>query len=145
MIQSAVAFAVAARHAKLESIVHMSQWLSHRAHPAIVTRQIWLIDELFADLPGIAYTTLNPGFVRRQFFCEVMDPAALLGLFPILTGHGRARACIQRGYGPSCSRGSSLTRTACGHVLPPDRPRLAVGPRYGESDRKSGSDTGWLR
>jgi uncharacterized protein YbjT (DUF2867 family) len=61
MIQSVVAFALAAKQAKLESIVHLGQWLSHRAHPAIMTRQTWLADHLFADLPGIAHTTLNPG------------------------------------------------------------------------------------
>ena len=33
MIQSASAFALAAREAKLEHIVQMSQWTSHRAHP----------------------------------------------------------------------------------------------------------------
>jgi NAD(P)H dehydrogenase (quinone) len=49
-IQSAVAFAVAAREAKLESIVQMSQWTSHRNHPALMTRQTWLIDRMFAEL-----------------------------------------------------------------------------------------------
>src|SRR5215469_14376536 len=39
MIQSAVAFAIAAREAKLEAIVQMSQWTSHRNHPALMTRQ----------------------------------------------------------------------------------------------------------
>jgi len=33
MIQSAVAFALAAREAKLEHVVQMSQWTSHRAQP----------------------------------------------------------------------------------------------------------------
>jgi NAD(P)H dehydrogenase (quinone) len=60
-IQSAVAFAIAATEAKLEAIVQMSQWLSHRAHPAILTRQTWLIDRLFAQIPGVAHTIVNPG------------------------------------------------------------------------------------
>jgi uncharacterized protein YbjT (DUF2867 family) len=89
MIQSAVTFALAAKEAKLESIVHMGQWLSHRSHPAIMTRQTWLIDKLFADLPGIAHTTLNPGMFADNFL-RVMDYAALLGIFPVLTGEGRA-------------------------------------------------------
>ncbi|MDT7950981.1 MAG: NmrA family NAD(P)-binding protein [Acetobacteraceae bacterium] len=89
MIQSAVAFAMAAKQAKLESIVHMGQWLSHRAHPAIMTRQTWLADHLFAGLPGIAHTTINPGMFADNFL-RVMDFAALLGIFPILTGNGRA-------------------------------------------------------
>lgn len=89
MIQSAVAFALAARQARIEQIVHMGQWLSHRAHPAIMTRQTWLIDQLFADLPGIAHTTLNPGMFADNFL-RVIDFPALLGIYPVLTGDGKA-------------------------------------------------------
>ncbi len=67
MIQAAVTFSVAARQAKLESIVQMGQWLSHRLHPAIMTRQTWLIDHLFAGLPGISHTVLNPGMFADNF------------------------------------------------------------------------------
>lgn len=89
MIQSAVAFALAAREARLEQIVHMSQWLSHRAHPSIVTRQTWLVDHLFADLPGIAHTTINPGMFADNFL-RVMDFATLLGIYPIFAPQGRS-------------------------------------------------------
>ena len=89
MIQGSAAFAVAAREAKLESIVQMGQWLSHRAHPAIMTRQTWLTDHLFAQIPGVAHTILNPGMFADNFL-RVMDFAALLGIFPVLTGDGRA-------------------------------------------------------
>ena len=85
MIQSAVAFGLAAREAKLESVVHLSQWLSHRAHPAFMTRQTWLIDQMFAPLSGIAHTTVNPGMFADNFL-RVIDFAALLGLFPTLMG-----------------------------------------------------------
>ena len=84
-IQSAVAFAVAAREAKLESVVQLSQWLSHRAHPALMTRQTWLMDQMFALLPGISHTIVNPGMFADNFL-RVIDFAALLGLFPILMG-----------------------------------------------------------
>ena len=89
MIQSAVAFAVAAREARLEAIVEMGQWLSHRAHPAIMTRQTWLIDQLFSGLPGIAHTIINPGMFADNFL-RVMDFAALLAIFPYMTGEGKA-------------------------------------------------------
>lgn len=85
VIQSAVAFAAAAREAKLESIVHLSQWLSHRAHPSPMTRQTWLMDGLFAQLPGISHTTLNPGMFADNFL-RIIDFPALLGLFPVLMG-----------------------------------------------------------
>ena len=89
MVQSAVAFALAAREAKLEAVVQMGQWLSHRAHPAIMTRQTWLTDQLFAGLPGIAHTILNPGMFADNFL-RTIDFAALLGVYPVLTGDGRA-------------------------------------------------------
>jgi uncharacterized protein YbjT (DUF2867 family) len=84
-IQSAVAFALAAREAGLESIVQMGQWLSHRAHPAPMTRQTWLMDQVFAQLPGIMHTIVNPGMFADNFL-RVLDFAALLGVFPILMG-----------------------------------------------------------
>ncbi len=89
MIQSAVAFGVAATEARLESIVEMGQFLSHRAHPAIMTRQTWLTDRMFAQLPGIAHTILNPGMFADNFL-RVIDFAALLGVFPVLSGEGKA-------------------------------------------------------
>lgn len=89
MIQGSAAFAVAAREAKLESIVQMGQWLSHRSHPAIMTRQTWLTDRLLSQIPGVAHTILNPGMFADNFL-RVMDLAVLLGIFPVLTGEGRA-------------------------------------------------------
>lgn len=110
VIQSAVAFALAARAARLEQIVHMGQWLSHRAHPAILTRQTWLIDQLFADLPGIAHTTLNPGMFADNFL-RVIDFAALLGIFPVLTGDGKAAPVSNE----------DLARCAAAVLLAPER------------------------
>ena len=89
MIQAAVTFAVAAREARLEAIVQMGQWLSHRSHPAIMTRQTWLADRLFGELRGITHTIINPGMFADNFL-RVMDFAALLGIYPILTGSGKA-------------------------------------------------------
>jgi uncharacterized protein YbjT (DUF2867 family) len=83
MIQSAVAFAVAASQAKLESIVALTQWLASPAHRAISTRQHWLADHLFAMLPGIATTTVAPGFFASYPYLELIDYAALLGIYPL--------------------------------------------------------------
>jgi len=88
-LQSAVAFAVSAREAGLESIVQMSQWTSHRNHPVNLTRQTWLMDRLFADLPGIAHTIVNPGMFADNFL-RTIDFAALLGLYPVLSGDAKA-------------------------------------------------------
>ena len=85
MLQSAMAFAVAAREERLESIVQMSQWLSSPTHPSLATRQTWLVDNVFAMIPGVAHTIVNPGWFADNYL-RLIDFAALLGVFPILTG-----------------------------------------------------------
>lgn len=89
MIQSAVAFACAAEAVGLDHIVAMSQWTSHRAHPANMTRQTWLVDQLFAMIPEVAHTVFNPGMFAHNFL-RTIDFAALLGIYPVLSGRGRA-------------------------------------------------------
>ena len=88
MVQSAAAFAVAAREARLEQIVHLSQWLSSPSHPTLMTRQTWLADNLFAMVPGAAYTILNPGFFADNAL-RLIGFAAHLGILPSLTGDSR--------------------------------------------------------
>lgn len=109
-LHSAVAFAQAAREARLEAIVQMGQWLSHRAHPSILTRHTWLMDRVFAELPGIAHTILNPGMFADNFL-RVIDFAALLGIFPVLTGEGRAAPVSNE----------DIARTAVAVLLEPHR------------------------
>lgn len=89
MMQSAVAFALAAKAARIEHIVSMSQWTSHRAHPANMTRQTWLNDGLFDLVPGAGHTVFNPGMFAHNFL-RTIDFAALLGFYPIISGKGRA-------------------------------------------------------
>ena len=89
MLQSATAFAVAAREAKLESIVQMGQWLSNPVHPALGTRQTWLIDQMLSMVPGVAHTIINPGMFADNFL-RVIDFASLLGIFPFVTGRSRS-------------------------------------------------------
>jgi uncharacterized protein YbjT (DUF2867 family) len=88
MIQAANAFAVAARNAKLEQIVQMSQWTSSDSHPTAMTRQTWLIDQTFSMIPGVAHTIFNPGLFAYNFL-RMIDFAALLGIFPVLMGDSR--------------------------------------------------------
>ena len=90
MIQSATAFAVAAREASLESIVGLSQWLASPVHPSLSTRQHWLVDRMFSTIPGMAYTTINPGLFASYPYLRMMPYAAQLGLFP-MPGDGKSR------------------------------------------------------
>src|ERR1700732_2472596 len=67
MIQGAVAFAVAAKEARLEHIVGLTQWLASPSHPSLMTRQLWLVDRLFSMTPGITHTIVNPGFFAYDY------------------------------------------------------------------------------
>lgn len=87
-IQSATAFAVAARESKLEAIVGLSQWLASPNHPSLHTRQLWLIEQLLSNLPGVAHVNLNPGYFADNYL-RLLDFASLLRIFPILTGNSR--------------------------------------------------------
>jgi hypothetical protein len=88
MIQGAVAFAVAAREARLEHIVGLSQWLASPSHPSLMTRQHWLVDRLFSMTPGVAHTIVNPGCFADAYLA-LTGIAAHLGLFPWIFGNTR--------------------------------------------------------
>jgi uncharacterized protein YbjT (DUF2867 family) len=87
-IQGAVAFAVAARAARLEHIVGLTQWLASPSHPSLMTRQLWLANHLFAMTPGIAHTIINPGFFADAYLI-LTGYAANLGAFPWIYGDSR--------------------------------------------------------
>ena len=130
-IQSAVAFAIAAKEAKLEAIVQMGQWLSHRSHPAIMTRQTWQIDHLFAQIPGVTHTIVNPGLFADNFL-RTINFAALLGIHPVLTGNGKVAPVSNE----------DIARVAATILMQPDRhvgmsyrptgPKLLSGREMGE-------------
>ncbi|GJH33746.1 NmrA family NAD(P)-binding protein [Paraburkholderia hospita] len=88
MIQGAVAFAVAARESRLEHIVGLTQWLSSPSHPALMTRQLWLVDRLFSMTPGVAHTIVRPGFFADAYLA-LTGFAAHLGVFPWIYGDSR--------------------------------------------------------
>lgn len=88
MIQCSVAFAVSAHQAGLESVVLMSQWLSSPSHPALMTRQTWLTDQLFRMIPNVSTTIVNPGWFADNNL-RILGFAAHLGIFPVLTGESR--------------------------------------------------------
>lgn len=88
MIQGAVAFAVAAKEARLEHVVGVTQWLASPSHPSLMTRQHWLVDRLFSMTPGIAHTIVNPGFFADVYLVTI-GLAAHLGIFPWIYGSSR--------------------------------------------------------
>ena len=85
MIQAANAFVIAVKEVKLESIVQMSQWTSSASHPALLTRQQFLVDQMFSMIPGTAHIIFNPGMFADNFL-RIIDFPSLLGVFPVLMG-----------------------------------------------------------
>jgi NAD(P)H dehydrogenase (quinone) len=88
MIQGAVAFTVAAKEARLEHIVCLTQWLSSPSHPSLMTRQHWLVDRLFSMTPEVAHTIVNPGFFADSYLVTI-GLASHLGIFPWMYGKSR--------------------------------------------------------
>ena len=88
VLDSAVAFAVAARRAGVEAVVALGQWLASPEHPSLMTRQAWLTDKLFELLPDTAHVAVDPGFFADNYM-NLMPQAAQLGVLPMPTGAGR--------------------------------------------------------
>lgn len=86
LIQSATAFAVAARNARLEAVVSLGKWLASATHPSLSTRQAWLMDQVFSMMPGVAHVRVNPGYFADNYL-RLIGYAAHLGVFPIVTGN----------------------------------------------------------
>ena len=66
-LDTAVAFAVAARRSGVEAVVALGQWLASPEHPSLMTRQQWLIDKLFELLPDTAHVAVDPGFFADNY------------------------------------------------------------------------------
>jgi len=86
MLTGAAVFATAAREARLEAIVVLSQWLASPTHPAFLTRQHWLADRIFAMLPETMVTIVNPGFFADSPYLETIGMSAHLGVMPWMFG-----------------------------------------------------------
>lgn len=89
MLHHAVVFATAAREARLEQIVQMTQWLASPSHPALMTRQHWLADRLMAMVPDVMHTLVEPGFFADMPYLSTLAYAAHLGAYPWPFGEGR--------------------------------------------------------
>lgn len=79
-------FAVAAREAKLEHVVMLSQWLADENHPSLFTREAWLNEQLVDLLPG-TNTMINVGWFAENYLM-VLEPAAQLGMLTMPLGPG---------------------------------------------------------
>jgi NAD(P)H dehydrogenase (quinone) len=150
MIQGAVAFAVAAREARLEHIVGLTQWLASPSHPSLMTRQLWLVDRLFSMTPGVAHTIVNPG-IFADAYLVMTGVAAHLGVFPWIFGRGRnappsnediARVAAAALMDPARHAGKRYRPTGP-HLLSADDMAKAIGRALGRPVRVVPTPT-WL-
>lgn len=109
-LDSAVAFAVAARRSGAEAVVALGQWLASPEHPSLMTRQAWLTDKLFELLPDTAHVAVDPGYFADNYL-QLVPLAAQLGVMPTPTGSGRNAP-------PS---NEDIARVAVGALLDPHR------------------------
>jgi NAD(P)H dehydrogenase (quinone) len=109
-LDSAVAFAVAARRSDVEVVVALGQWLASPEHPSLMTRQAWLTDKLFELLPDTAHVAVDPGYFADNYL-NLVPMAAQLGVLPTPTGAGRNAP-------PS---NEDIARAAVGALLDPHR------------------------
>lgn len=109
-LDSAVAFAVAARRNGVEAVVALGQWLASPEHPSLSTRHAWLTDKLFGLLPDTAHVAVDPGFFADNYL-NLVPMAAQLGVLPTPTGAGRNAP-------PS---NEDIARVAVGALLDPHR------------------------
>src|SRR3954467_9594910 len=119
MIQGAVSFIVAALDSRLEQIVSLTQWLASPSHPDLMTRQLWLADRLFSQMPSIAHTVVRPGFFAENYLA-LTGLAANLGFFPWVYGDSRnappsnediARVVVAALLSPAAHAGKSYRPT----------------------------------
>jgi NAD(P)H dehydrogenase (quinone) len=150
MVQGAVAFAVAAKEARLEHIVGLTQWLSSPSHPSLMTRQHWLVDRLFSMTPGVAHTIVNPGFFADAYLLTI-GLASHLGIFPWMYGKSRnappsnediARVAVAALTDPARHAGKSYRPTGP-ELLGAEDMAKAIGRAVGRSVRVVPTPT-WL-
>ena len=150
MIQGAVAFAVAAKEARLEHIVGLTQWLASPSHPSLMTRQLWLVDRLFSMTPGVAHTIVRPGIFADAYLATI-GLAVHLGIFPWMNGNSRnappsnediARVAVAAPMDPARHGGKSYRPTGP-ELLSAEDMAKAIGRAVGRSVRFVPTPT-WL-
>ncbi len=86
-LRRATLFAAAAREAKLDVVVQLSQWVADPLHPAAHAREKWLSNQVLSWLPGVGTITVQPGWFADNYFA-VIGQAAQFGLLGLPLGEG---------------------------------------------------------
>jgi uncharacterized protein YbjT (DUF2867 family) len=127
LVDAAATVATEATRAGVDAVVSLTQWLANPEHPAISTRQAWLAERLFAQLPGVAHVAVNPGFYASNYLM-VMPLAAQFGLFPWPTRGGLNPAPSDEDIARVIVGAVRDPARYAGRALRPTGPRLLSGP-----------------
>ncbi len=81
-------FAIAAQEARLEHVVLITQWSSDSNHPSVVSRELWMNEQMIKLLPDTTVTVNNSGWFAENYFMGVLGTVAQLGILPMPLGDG---------------------------------------------------------
>ena len=68
LLHGAMLFAIAAEEAKLEVVALMSGWNPHPTHPAALTREHWIANQVSRWMPSVDVIHVNPGLFAFTYF-----------------------------------------------------------------------------
>jgi len=84
-LRRAAIFAEAARDARLETIVVLSQWLVDPTHLSIHAREKYLAGKIFEWAAGVGVVTINPGWFADNYMAA-LEPICQFGLMALPLG-----------------------------------------------------------
>jgi uncharacterized protein YbjT (DUF2867 family) len=87
LLHGTMLFAIAAEQAKLEVVAWMSGWNPHPSHPAALTREHWMTNQIVRWMPSVDAIHVNPGIFAYVYFLGL---AAIVhfGMFTAPFGEG---------------------------------------------------------
>ena len=135
-LRRATFFAVAAREAKLEAVVYLSQWVSDAIHPALNSREKWLTNQVFSSLAGLGAIAIQPGWFADNYFA-VLGQAAQFGMLALPAWRRAQRAALERGHRPRNRRLPRQSRAARRQMLSSDGAEAPVAQRHCASHGRS--------
>jgi len=88
LLHGTMLFALAAEEAHLETLALMSGWNPHPSHPALLTREHWIANNVVRWMPTVDVTHINPGIFSFLYLLGL--PAVKhLGMLALPFGDGR--------------------------------------------------------
>ena len=88
LLHGAMLFAIAAEEAKLEVVALMSGWNPHPTHPAALTREHWIANQVARWMPSVDVIHVNPGLFAITYLLGI-KAIVHFGMFAAPFGDGK--------------------------------------------------------